>query len=464
MKFSKLSLLGWLFILPFTGFSQVEHTTHWYFGFGAGLDFSSGSPVSVANSTMIAREGSTAYSDQNGDLLFYSNGVGVLSDTAAVWNRNHQIMPNGILTGLTGYASTIQSSIVVPVPGSIDTYYLFTLDGTESYGAANFKGLTYSIIDMSLDNGLGDVTVKAAPITTPAAPFLGEKMTATKHANGTDYWLIVHEGNYINQVSDEFFMIQISSSGLSTPISQHIGNEISVSMQSTMEVSSQGDKVAYNWEVFDFDNATGILSNPRNIGSIWGYKEFSRDGRFLYVAKYGHGLYQYDLDASDLPGSQVTLSSYTNFGQLQLGPDDKIYVGKGNNGTSLAVINNPGTVGLGCNFVYSQVNLAAGTTTDLGMPNFIDNMRIIDETGIASKDTENDVSFYPNPASDAIYFKSDNQPDLEVTIFDVNGKMVISPIKIQTGKKMNVSSLNPGQYLIQIEGKNSTLWKKLSLF
>ena len=60
---------------------------NWHFGMGAGLDFSSGSTVSTGDSTMVAREASCTYSDENENLLFYSSGVRVLSDTCACRNE-----------------------------------------------------------------------------------------------------------------------------------------------------------------------------------------------------------------------------------------------------------------------------------------------------------------------------------------------------------------------------------------
>ena len=113
-----------VYLTPFFCFSQnpdIRRTYHWHFGSGAGLDFSSGTPVPEANAMISdvamgeAQEGTASISDTCGNLLFYTDG-----DT--VWNRNNQVMPNG--TGMTGCWSSTQSSLIVPQPGNDSLFYI----------------------------------------------------------------------------------------------------------------------------------------------------------------------------------------------------------------------------------------------------------------------------------------------------------------------------------------------------
>src|SRR6185295_10516236 len=95
------------------------------------------------NSAMSQYEGSASIADENGDLLFYTDGL-------SVWNKNHQIMPNG--SGMLGNPSSTQSALIIPVPSSDSLYYIFVCDG----GTAH-----YSQLDMTLNGGLGDLnTIK----------------------------------------------------------------------------------------------------------------------------------------------------------------------------------------------------------------------------------------------------------------------------------------------------------------
>src|SRR6188768_434859 len=157
----KKILLPFIFLISFTASAQHE-ADKWFFGTFAGLDFFNGSPVVLSGSAMATNEGCATISDNNGNLLFYTDGI-------TVWNKTHQVMPNG--TGLMGGISSTQSSICIPLPGSTTIYYLFTVD---EVGGPN--GFRYSIVDMSLQSGLGDVTTKNTLIQNT----MTEKLTAVK--------------------------------------------------------------------------------------------------------------------------------------------------------------------------------------------------------------------------------------------------------------------------------------------
>lgn len=70
-----------------------KRINHWYFGQGAGLDFSSGTAVADTNGAMYVWKGNTTMSDRDGNLLFYSDG-------RHVWNAQHDTMPNGDIWGI----------------------------------------------------------------------------------------------------------------------------------------------------------------------------------------------------------------------------------------------------------------------------------------------------------------------------------------------------------------------------
>lgn len=123
---------------------------NWHFGNGASLEFHSGSAITTFGSSMMSGAGCVSYSNDQGELMFYSNGGEDTNWDGFVWNRNHDVMPNGDIKGITRCSSSPQSALVIPKSGS--EYYLFTID------CVGGDGLRYSIIDMSLDNGLGDLT------------------------------------------------------------------------------------------------------------------------------------------------------------------------------------------------------------------------------------------------------------------------------------------------------------------
>ena len=119
-------------------------TDLWYFGQQAGLSFAGGNgPQPLNDGKMSTYEGCAVATTAKGELLFYTNGE-------TVWNRLHRPMPNGV--HLMGSGSSTQSALIVPDPGSGNIFYIFTV---APQGTPN--GLRYSIVDMTRDDGLGDL-------------------------------------------------------------------------------------------------------------------------------------------------------------------------------------------------------------------------------------------------------------------------------------------------------------------
>jgi len=339
-------------------FAQNERNI-WCFGNGGGLDFNSGAPVPFNGVTMMAGEGSSSIADASGNLLFYTNGLDV-------WNKNHVIMPNG--SGLLSNFSSTQAALIIKQPGINSLYYVFTTDAGEGP-----LGLHYNIVDISLQGGLGDVSFLNGALHGPC----DEKICAVTHANGTDVWLIntAHYG-------DTIFAYLITSAGLNpVPVVSPAGviHAQSVNFGGQLKASPLGNMLAVDlpvvgFEIYDFDNATGIASNPLSIN---GYPdaygiEFSPDGSRLYGTPYSTGeMYQFDLLAGSPAAiiASVTIVSTNTIlrGSLQLAPDNKIYVAE-TGGTSIGVINDPNQLGVACNFATASIPIPG--TCNWGLPNF----------------------------------------------------------------------------------------------
>jgi gliding motility-associated-like protein len=349
-------LLSFLLSLAY---SQQE-ASNWYFGEKAGVKFNSnGTVTALTDGQLDTYEGCTTISDANGDLLFYTDGV-------TVWNKNHQIMSNG--SGLMGNWSSTQSATIVPMPGSSTLFYVFTLDYE-----AHANGFRYSIVDMSLGGGLGGVTSsKNILIYTPS----NEKLSIVKHSNGIDFWIVTHGWQ-----NNSFYSYLLSPTGLSaTPVTSNVGTVINGTTDFTwgyMKISPDGSRLAIcntrqNCQLFDFNNATGVVSNPLTIiNAEWSYGiEFSPNSKVLYVSvTYSStDIYQFDLTASDIVASaQVFNVIVAN--ALQLAPNGKIYMAEVGF-PSLGVINNPNVIGSGCGIQPNAVDLL-GRNCKLGLPPFI---------------------------------------------------------------------------------------------
>jgi len=147
-------ILTYLFSLVFLISYSQEEASNWYFGNNAGIKFNTdGSVTSLSNGQLATDEGCATISDVNGDLLFYTDGI-------TVWNRLHQPMSNANAatgTGLFGDPSSTQSAIIIPKPDDPNIYYIFTVDTSVRDGDSD-EGFNYSIVDLSLNGGLGDIT------------------------------------------------------------------------------------------------------------------------------------------------------------------------------------------------------------------------------------------------------------------------------------------------------------------
>ncbi|GAK91799.1 hypothetical protein JCM19297_3746 [Nonlabens ulvanivorans] len=143
----------------------------WYFGTNAGLDFSTSPPTPLNNGSLDSFEGCSTISDDIGNLLFYTDGT-------TIWNKNHIPMPDG--TGLSGNASSAQSSTIIKVISSTNLYYVFTISAA--------SGLQYSLINMTLDNGLGNIVPGRKNI--PIQSSTQEKVSVTLNLQGDGYWIV----------------------------------------------------------------------------------------------------------------------------------------------------------------------------------------------------------------------------------------------------------------------------------
>jgi hypothetical protein len=310
---------------------EAQQGNQWYFGKFAGLNFSANPPASVLDGQTNTLEGTTSIADENGNLLFYTNGEIVL-------NRNHDPMPNG--TGLKGNVSSFQNAVIVPQPGNNNIYYLFTSDAIENDGK---NGYNYSIIDMTRDNGLGDITIKNTLLYGPSS----ERITSIKGADFKSYWSSPMNGTAI--FSEHIKLI----SGLNpTPVVSTVGRVLNQNVYSNigvLRVSANGklllqtnvhgrpETPATNefFQIFDFDNNTGQITNSREIpllndGYYWG-GEFSPCKCKHLVNPFSKSIHQFDVSLNittiltDQTNSAVTeeplLASH--------GTRSKIYVATG---------------------------------------------------------------------------------------------------------------------------------------
>jgi gliding motility-associated-like protein len=358
----------------------------WYFGNFMGLDFNSGAPVPLNDGQINNNptEGNATISDANGNLLFYTDGL-------KVWNRLHQVMPNG--TNLFGSITSTQSAIIVPFIGDPVRYYVFTVDGLSGP-----RGLTYSVVNMTLDNGKGDIETKNIPLILNVV----EKITAIRHCNNRDIWVLTH-----GSVSNAYYAFLVTQSGISLPVTSNTGSVLpgvippspyDSSSMGYMKASPDGKKIAaahwtVNADISDFDNATGVVSNTYGLFQpsdphylIYGI-EFSPNSQLVYTtvfytdpvnAQKKNALFQFDVSLATPPAvraSKQVISQNSDliqsYAALQVATDGKLYMAK-NSYKHLAAVNNPNVYGPGCGYVNNAIAWTLpAQVCSFGLPTFI---------------------------------------------------------------------------------------------
>lgn len=449
--------------LPLLCLGQRQANT-WYFGNdGAGLHFDDECQVNVLTDGPInGYEACATVSDAStGEYLFCTN-------SAQVWDRNGQLMtaaplvPNG---------NTITQVTIVQKPGSDRLYYIFTSEVQAFSG----QGYRFHAVDMSLNGGAGgmaftDSVLYPTPVT--------EKLTAIRHANGTDVWVLGHAYG-----SDAYLAFLVTSAGVTTtPVISTIGKVHSDLGSATYDAigelksSPDGSKVVAvtlykpDIELFTFNSATGTLSDlitlPENgaydgLGNSSGLygASFSASGNMLYVSQWssppaaGARLLQYDLSSNDPSAIIATRTEFPTAGNpysLKLAPDGRIYVAHAAMNTYLGVVQYPDSAGPACQYVNDGLSLQ-GRQSSWGLNNLMEQVSPCDQSTTVSGASGEDpvVSIHPNPFAEQIGITLSSDASAEFMLFDLGGRRLITS-RFQRTLSLDVSALAPGAYLYRL--------------
>ncbi|MFN5319560.1 MAG: hypothetical protein ACK5CY_12035, partial [Bacteroidia bacterium] len=330
------TVFAWLILISsISALNAQKEANIWHFGHGFSLNFNSGQAVQESGSAMSTFEGCTSYCDSAGNLLFYSNGGGRIpaagQNGGMIWNRNNEVMYD--MQGLEGGGwSAAQSSVIVPAPGENKVYYLFTMEEAEFYvdSLVPFepfgRGLRYFKIDMNLNNGLGGVIEADVPVYD----YSYEGLCAIRHANETDYWILM---NYDTTGIGVYSLTQNGLSLSAVYPFPNSGGIIKASPNNQLFGVPCCNRVATPGALFDFDISTGVLSNPIVLPTAGESSfEFSPNSFYLYSANTSQNqIVRYNLLQAFNEGvsvestSEVVATNINSAGYMQLAPDGKIY-------------------------------------------------------------------------------------------------------------------------------------------
>ncbi len=489
-----------LIIVCDCSFAQYTNS-NWCFGDSAGINFNF--PISTFSSGVRTKNGSASISDQQGKLLFYgssyddsTNSSGSLQ-SGIIKSRNHETMLNG--TNLIG--EWYHTMTIIPKSVIDSTFYVFTA------GVIHDLGLYYSIVDLKQNSGLGEVIQKNIQLDNFP---VYDGLTAIKHGNGKDWWLIYQRWDQIgSSLNNEFYVRKVDSTGIATSSIQSIGS-LHDNSAGDLSFNSDGTKLVYaEWkglvELYDFDRYTGMISNPVNIEPerltnpfpYYISSVFSPNGRYLYLTSYQISyhkaccLYQYDLLAPDIFQSKTLIDSFpypTAMNCMEMGQDKKIYICSMDENYSypypetvhnaitdnLSVINSPDSLGAACDFQPFSFYLGGGRCY-VGLPNNPDyTMPALDTTvsvhEIVKNENTTDLKIFYHPQWDLAFINADKLKGKSyvLSLYDISGKIIFTEkgnlLPPYFTKDLSMQAFSKGVYVAVLQTEKELLKKKFVKF
>lgn len=498
--------------------AQMEAST-WYFGVGCGLDFSKREPAVIGGGKTRARAGTAVISNRTtGELLFYTDGRNF-------WNRDHKVMQNAHTLPVNCYSQILQPAIILPSISNEHLYHVFCIrpspeesPSSPLYDCTNFPvmddlqddesglSLFYYLVDMRLDNGLGNVIEEESNLLVQSN--VTEKLTAVPHTNGQGYWVLVH-----GWMNNTFYAHHFKDGRIAETVTTDIGSVHGAfggiffrdEVKGELKPSPDGKKIAAAvfsedrpFDLFDFDAGTGKLSNYLNLGNISGQYgvSFSPDNSKLYVSSDSRItdrgsldiILQFDLNEgshssiigsakslivgntrTNLPSSGIIEGWSTVEKGMALALDGRLYV-TGNDASQdiaqddvLVIIDKPNEAGFECQINF-RVFPFGEAKTSTGLPNFMQAyFNGLESTSVCTE--ESALSLYPNPTMDNIIinFKNGCHSSGTMKVLNALGQVVLTSMAISSqSTEVDLSNLSSGVYfLILNTTSHKTLIKRI---
>lgn len=453
------------------------------------IDFNSGQPDTLR----FVRQmpffiTNTSICDSSGQLLFYTNGVYIANANHDTLQNSTNYNPGDETTDSYPDGNSIpQGALILPKPASDSLFLIFNESGMyfNAHGQLQAQPLflSYSQIDITLDNGLGGITASKKNIHLITDTLLHGRITACKHANGRDWWVVV-----ARFYSNSYYKILVTPDSIYSPYNiQQIGDTIKYDALGQAIFSPDGTKYANigansNVEIFHFDRCTGDFTASEHIYLAQGANgifggAFSPNSRFLYVNNYNY-IFQFDTDSFPTDSTKITVATWipfnapfpTEFFMMQLASNNKIYISTYNGNHVLHVINFPDSLGLACNITQNSFITPIDNTTIPTFPNYnlgadsgsvCDTLMLNVNQTIMKTDEKVWISIFPNPAQDYFIIKfkiSSNQPEPFI-IYDTFGKSVLRRNLIEASQQfiVNTTTLVNGIYYWKFQNQSGKL-------
>ena len=419
------------------------------------MQFDANSVTVLPASFTMAFDGAQAnISDENGNLLMYTNGCQIADASGNTMQNGDSLNPGSLVdawcSSINGLP-TQNTSVFLPFPDDSTKYILFHQTSTDTNYTVSSE-LFYSMVDITQNGGLGVVTQKNV-IAFQAS--LCPSISACKHANGRDWWIVVME-----PYTSIIYKLLLTPAGIVSITQQLTGFTANTNFGGAVQFSPDGNKFAYyikystgstayhELRVLDFDRCSGMFSNPRTVSfnaSIGGYcTAFSPNSKYVYFGTF-RTLFQVNTDTTNIAASLDTIAVKDNycypynyncpdFWYGYLAANGKIYISPGGTAIDFHYINQPDSEGLACDFRQHALRMPCYIyRNNVYHPNYYLGPVIgsvcdtLAHVGLLEHGDEvQNFKLSPNPSNGNIkivYLLPQNQKGI-FEVYDMNGKIV----------------------------------------
>nr|MBK9650970.1 hypothetical protein [Bacteroidota bacterium] len=239
----------------FANFAKAQNLNRfWIFGDSCGIDFANPNFPLPIQSGMDGQGSCSNIADNNGKLKLYTwNQSGIDDSVSTIYNRNDTVVKNG--TRLCG-GDLYNQNVIIPLNKFDTAYYIF------HQGILTTDGLYFTKIIFNSTDSLGIVTSKNNNILQHR---LGDCLTAVKHGNGRDWWIITKYSDFNSpNFYNRFFAFQQVQDSLFFPLIQDFNDATDVDFQKIIWHPSYNKFMLINLRgyiaEFNFDRCTGLIT------------------------------------------------------------------------------------------------------------------------------------------------------------------------------------------------------------
>jgi hypothetical protein len=464
-----ISLLLQCFLLQ----AQLNNK-HWIVGYSPSVQFTF-TDTSVTNAPYFIQQpfrfadGYSNISEKN-SMPITCNGYFLFNEEGQLIENGDYLVPHKLVDAQSTSSSYNQTSILLPKKSN--QYYVFVgsmsdlqYDNCVAGQICKFDILTYSIVDMNLNDGKGKVIEKGNYLLKDDS--IRSTLTVVRHANGRDWWLIAY--HYLRH---SYYKFIVSEESIQGPFIQDLGSPLipfhrlaqtSFSQDGTLFAASQNNEPDI---ILDkFDRCSGqfttfqVLHPPKDsftqeyagMGNC-----FSPDNRFLYLTS-GYGVYQYEIGTGEYVSLMTDSINYKGNTFMKYADDGRIYIGNFDKTDSLmSFIRYPNEKGKDCELCvlcYATRNVNASAPPN--MPNYDLGPLKNSPCDTIGKLHSNEVVVYPNPANSFlhVYVPKLMNSTVQLALYNLLGQRVAVWEEVLNSKQevqVSLPRLATGLYTLDI--------------